>query len=110
MIEHTSCSRRRRRTERPISLPHPSAPVVKCVPEDMLKGTGRLVGWFAAALGVGACGSVASKAHGGVDGGLTADQACATLAQTECGKRAPLIETVPVLYVVGANTGVRSER
>lgn len=87
MIEHTSCSRRLRRTERPFSLPHPSAPVVKCVPEEMLKRTGRLVGWFAAALGVGACGSVASNAHDGGDGGLTADQACATLAQAECAKR-----------------------
>ena len=53
----------------------------------MVKGTGRLVGVFAAVLGVGACGNVTSKTDGGGDGGLTAAQACATLAQAECSKR-----------------------
>jgi hypothetical protein len=54
---------------------------VKCAPEEMLKSIGRLVvGWFTAALGMGACGSVASNVQAGGDGGLTTDQACATLA------------------------------
>jgi hypothetical protein len=50
----------------------------------MLKGTGRVVAWFVAALGLGACGNVVSNA---ADGGLSAEQACTTLAQAECGKR-----------------------
>ena len=54
----------------------------------MVKGAGRLVGVFATVLSVGACGKVTStNTDGGGDGGLTADQACATLAQAECGKR-----------------------
>jgi hypothetical protein len=58
------------------------------VPEQMLNGTSRLVGVFAAVLAVGACGKVtSSKADAGGDGGLAANQACATLAQAECGKR-----------------------
>jgi hypothetical protein len=41
----------------------------------------------ATALGAGGCGNVAGGSDGGADGGLTADQACAMLAQAECGKR-----------------------
>ena len=66
-----------------------------------MKGTGRLVGCFAAALGVAACGNVASNAHGGGDGGLTADQACAMLAQAECGKRDSCSKGTSITRVYG---------
>jgi hypothetical protein len=66
-----------------------------------LKDTGRLVGCFAAALGVAACGNVASNAHGGGDGGLTADQACAMLAQVECGKRDSCSKGTSIIRVYG---------
>jgi hypothetical protein len=67
----------------------------------MLNGRARVVGWFAAALGVGACGSVTSTAQGNVDGGLTADQSCATLAQAECGKRASCSNGTSITRVYG---------
>jgi hypothetical protein len=46
---------------------------------------------IAAVLGAGGCGNVANGpdggADGGADGGLSAAEACAALAQAECGKR-----------------------
>jgi hypothetical protein len=67
----------------------------------MLQGRGRVVAWFAAALGVGACGTVVSTTQTGGDGGLTVDQACATLAQAECGKRDSCSKGTSITRVYG---------